>query len=219
MPPKPRYDEDDAISALQKAEKDTDKYLSKRRYRQWRKKQGKNIPSTGTIIQVLGTGWPECLEEAGIETDDHVRGYSKKEIDEALEQAVEEKGKRLTKLRYKKYREDASQKLPSVGTIANKYENWSEALESNGIEVVGRGDPLYDEDDFVDAVREAADAKGEPLRQKDYREYSTGKTGVPSDSTIVGYRYSWIPYCTFEISSPAASDSPTSRQFLTEAAR
>jgi hypothetical protein len=209
MPPKPRYTEDDALKTLRKAAEDTDKYLSKRRYRQWRKNSETGKPSAGTIVRVLGKGWPECLEEAGIETDAQARGYTKKEINQALEQALDQKGKPLTKRKYREFREDASQKLPSVGAIANNYENWTDALEHNDIEAVGRRDSWYKEEDFIDAVREAADAKDEPLTQKEYKEYCVGKTNTPSDSTIITHGYSWREICSKADVQPGESGPNT----------
>lgn len=168
------------------------------------------------IADVLGGGeWDAALRVAGLDVGrgESVRGtdspdreptYSDEDCREAVRRAAEELGEPLSSSKYAEWahgREGA----PSQSVIMARF-GWQDLCESLGIRS-GTDRKAYSDDEKLEAVRQTADERGEPLKSSEYREWARGRESVPALSNIAGPADS-APYDAWEDVVEAAGLEP-----------
>lgn len=163
--------------------------LSMEKYRQWKDEKEVEKPSASVIVQRIGDGkWKTACKNAGIESPSTYDrsgsyGYSPDTLTKTMQEAAAEVGEPLTKKKYRQYRSNKDNKVPSVTTIVNKIGDgsWINACENAGIQsgTIGatEGDTSYSRDQLITTLKEARRSTADKLTARKYQEWKDEDEG------------------------------------------
>ena len=125
------YTDEELLEYLRKADKLTEKYLTKKRYKE---KKPEGYPASGTYAARFG-GWTKAKGKAGLET--RAFSYGKDYIKKAFMKAVEEFGEKITSVEY--YIWSQKNDEPSLKTVQANFGSFNGIKDELGIEKNYRG--------------------------------------------------------------------------------
>jgi len=91
----------------------------------------------------------------------------REEMAEAIQTVADEFGEPLQQTEYRRYRAEIDSAILSINSINYEYDSWVDACEEAGVEPT-TSKTRYTIEEACQAIRDAAEEMGEPLKQTEY---------------------------------------------------
>lgn len=174
-------------NALSMAADDVAGALTIDKYETWRQRVAGEYPSTSQIKTHIGGTWRDICRDRDIPT----AGYTAEQIIEAIRSAARDGGIPISRGEYDRWRHEQSDTYPASETIYRQM-GWLEACGEAG---VPSHQTQIAKKEIITAIQQAAEANGEPLTVRRYKQWREGTDESPPSVATISERLGWAEGC------------------------